>query len=248
MGHVGVGNALGRGRVFAVRRSSRPAAWSRRPCRRGAVHAGRLQHGRLDRGGLRGGDRGQRHPRSRPRVHLQISECRPERIRPAEHHRQRDHSRQRCHDQTGACGTAVRPDDVFGTLVIDHVALTGGNTTNDGGAIRAVGASSVTLTDSTVDGNTAVLGGGIFFNTGSYFVTRSTISGNTATTAAAYTTTAAPRRSPTAPSRGTPSPAAPAVVSTTSTTRRRSPTAPSWATAPPEVVAAPTTTSSSAAR
>ena len=67
----------------------------------------------------------------------------------------------------------------FGSLVIDHLTLTGGNTPNDGGAIDSDG--SVTLTDSIVSGNSAtVFGGGIFANAGTYTISGSTISGNTA--------------------------------------------------------------------
>ncbi len=67
-------------------------------------------------------------------------------------------------------------------LTLDHMTLTG-NKSSGGGAIR-VGASTATLTirNSTISGNTATIGGGVYFFTdGGLLIETSMLSGNVAT-------------------------------------------------------------------
>ena len=70
-----------------------------------------------------------------------------------------------------------------GTLTLDGVTLTGGDTSGDGGAVRALG-TNVVITSSTITGNTtssAGFGGGAVLAGGDVTVTGSTISDNHAT-------------------------------------------------------------------
>ena len=63
---------------------------------------------------------------------------------------------------------------------LSGITITGGNTASGGGIFNS---GTVTVTDSTISGNTAFAQGGGINNTGTVTVTGSTISGNTATTA-----------------------------------------------------------------
>ncbi|MEZ4709298.1 MAG: tandem-95 repeat protein [Caldilineaceae bacterium] len=67
-----------------------------------------------------------------------------------------------------------------GTLTVTDSTISGNTATHDGGGIY-INSGTVTVTDSTISGNTAVSGGGIYnTNSGTVTVTNSTISGNTA--------------------------------------------------------------------
>ena len=65
-----------------------------------------------------------------------------------------------------------------GSVTLTNSTVSGNTASNFGGAIRGLG--SVTLTNSTVSGNTAVVFGGGIFGNGSVTLTNSTVSGNTA--------------------------------------------------------------------
>jgi predicted outer membrane repeat protein len=69
-----------------------------------------------------------------------------------------------------------------GTFAINNLVITNGNDTgiNGGGGIRSDG--NVTVSNSTIMGNSAEFGGGIYVQGGTVTVSNSTISGNSATT------------------------------------------------------------------
>jgi CSLREA domain-containing protein len=67
-------------------------------------------------------------------------------------------------------------------LKLDSVKLTNGGGASGGGAIDVNSGGTMTLTNSTVSGNSALVGGGIRNNGGTLTVGGSTVSGNTATT------------------------------------------------------------------
>jgi hypothetical protein len=62
-------------------------------------------------------------------------------------------------------------------VALEHLRITGGNTTGDGGGIRSA-AITVLVTDCTVSGNAADRGGGIFSGTGALTLTGCAVSGN----------------------------------------------------------------------
>jgi hypothetical protein len=75
---------------------------------------------------------------------------------------------------------AFGPIAVKGTVAISRVTIAGGvNSNGSGGGINVARNSSLTLVDSTVTGNTARDGGGIY-NAGSLTIQRSTVDNNTA--------------------------------------------------------------------
>ena len=80
---------------------------------------------------------------------------------------------------------ADNPDRVFhvlsnGSLRLENVTVTEGSASGDGGGILVATEGTLTLTNSTISGNSADKGGGIL-NYGTTTITDSTISGNTAT-------------------------------------------------------------------
>ena len=68
-----------------------------------------------------------------------------------------------------------------GTLTLTNSTVSGNSATSGGGAIFNNNAGTLTLTNSTVSGNTAFYGGGIYNNAGILILTNSTVSGNSAT-------------------------------------------------------------------
>ncbi|WP_190315902.1 DUF4347 domain-containing protein [Pseudanabaena sp. UWO310] len=65
-----------------------------------------------------------------------------------------------------------------GNTTFDSLRIINGNTSGNGGGINNNGTGAVTLTNSTVSGNRANIGGGIYSN-GAVTLTNSTVSGNT---------------------------------------------------------------------
>jgi filamentous hemagglutinin family protein len=68
----------------------------------------------------------------------------------------------------------------FGNTTFDSLRIVNGNVTGDGGGINNSGGGTVTLTNSTVSGNTSTNNGGGIFSNGALTLTNSTVSGNTA--------------------------------------------------------------------
>jgi predicted outer membrane repeat protein len=81
--------------------------------------------------------------------------------------------------QQASATDRVIHDTSTGLLTIDHVTISGGALTGNGGGISAAG--PVTATNSTISGNAVTGNGGGISAAGAVTVTNSTVSGNTAT-------------------------------------------------------------------
>ncbi|MBU6317928.1 MAG: right-handed parallel beta-helix repeat-containing protein, partial [Acidobacteria bacterium] len=83
-------------------------------------------------------------------------------------------------------GGAIYIDDPVGDFTLERSTLTGNSSTNSyGGGLESHNSGDVTITDSVIDGNTALYAGGVALKqTGDTNVTRTSIIGNSATGAA----------------------------------------------------------------
>ena len=76
---------------------------------------------------------------------------------------------------------AFRLIGTAGNLSLDGIALTNGSASESGGAVRATGYATVSVSNSQVNANTAVVsGGGVAVDCGALTLYRSTVSGNSA--------------------------------------------------------------------